>query len=72
MQGTLSYHDDHDDDNINDGDDDDDDDIDDDHDDYVGVVDVKSRDDGYIDDSGVMNQKIIIKMMVIMAMKEGI
>jgi len=51
----LSYHDDHDDDNINDGDDDDDDNIDDDHDDYVGVVDVKSRDDGYIDDSGVMN-----------------
>jgi len=40
----LSYH-----------DDDDDDNIDDDHDDYVGVVDVKNRDDGYIDDSGDMN-----------------
>ena len=60
MQGTLSYHD-HDDDNVDDG-----------HDDYVGVVDVKNRDNGYIDDSGDMNQKIIIKMMVIMAIKEGI
>ena len=45
----MSYHD-HDDDNVDDG-----------HDDYVGVVDVKSvvdvknRDDGYIDDSGDMN-----------------
>jgi len=62
----LSYHDDHDDDNVDDGHDDhDDDNIDDDDDydynindgddDYDGVVDVKSRDDGYIDDSGDMN-----------------
>lgn len=57
MQGTLSYHDDHDDDNIYDGDDDGDDDnnIDDDPNDYAGVVDVNKRDDGYIDDSGEMN-----------------
>ncbi len=36
----MSYHDDHDDDNVNDG-----------HDDYVGVADIKSRDDGYIDET---------------------